>query len=196
MSQQNARKAADSLNLLPQVCPFANYIDDWLVACKASRRSQKTIKGYGEVLTKFLWWYKDTGYYAALGSHPRYVTRREIREFITYLQEPNSLRWGVAPTVNNGFRDRLSSATITYYARTVRVFFNWLVNEEHLTATPFNRVEIESKKHDQTLKLIPRSDMTKLFSFLLTKAESGGFTARRALAWLALSMTQALGRVN
>ena len=190
MTGKYPRKTADSVNShlsvvpleTPILCQFETLISDWLISRRAARRSEKTRKGYQDALEKFLWWYKDAGYYRRLGAHPRNVTRSAIEEFMVYLQEPNAVRWGKPSTANNGFRDTLSDATIDHYARTVRAFFNWLVNQDHIDKSPFDKVEVVAMKRNQTIKVIPRREMDKLFRYLLDPEKLKLYTGRRDIA--------------
>lgn len=67
------------------------------------------------------------------------VTYQEIRAFIFYLQHVKC--YSVHPTVH--VQDRgLSGHTVNCYARSVRIFYSWLVSEGILPAHPFEKVKI------------------------------------------------------
>ena len=67
------------------------------------------------------------------------VSPHEIRAFILYLQQKRC--FSDHPTTHAQDRG-LSGHTINCYARSLRVFFSWLVSEEVLDANPFERVKI------------------------------------------------------
>ncbi|MFC1953757.1 phage integrase SAM-like domain-containing protein [Chloroflexota bacterium] len=67
------------------------------------------------------------------------VTRQEIRGFIAYLQQAQCYAaHSFTPTQDK----YLSGHTINLYARSLRIFYSWLVSEGIITINPFNGVKI------------------------------------------------------
>ena len=67
------------------------------------------------------------------------ITRQEIREFIFHLQQVRCYSdHPFTPTQERG----LSGHTINNYARSLRIFYSWLVREEIIENHPFDKVKI------------------------------------------------------
>ena len=45
-------------------------------------------------------------------------------------------------------KETLSAATIASYGRVVKVFFNWLANEDYIETSPFAKVSFTTNKGD------------------------------------------------
>ncbi len=193
MTSKITNKAANPSNLAlvpaqpSNSTPFTRMIDEWLVYCRACGRSQKTRDTYRSFVEKFYWWWSEYTHYAEkLGDHPKYVTRKEAREFVAYLREPNAFRWGIPPRVNNGYRQELSAASIASYGKTVRVFFNWLVHEDYIDTHPFTRVEFGTKKSDRAVKTLDPNGIAKIFSWLGNPDRLKTWSGKRDLAMFSL----------
>lgn len=180
--------SASSLAVVPQVSIESNillqYIDEWLDACRAAGKAPRTLLDYSEKINKFYWWWdQHTGFGHSIGYHPRLITRREIRQFLTYLRTPVAFRWGVTTNLNNKQRDTLSPGSISAYGRVVKVFFNWLETEELIDKTPFNRsiqFQPTNKEKNREIKKIERPDLKRVFDYLIEN--SGTYHGARNLA--------------
>jgi hypothetical protein len=85
-----------------------------MAGCGPVRRQVSiTLHEYEEKMSKFLWWWEEyTGFGESIGLHPRLITRRELRLFLTYLRESVEERWGTVDDYNNKRRDRLAPSSI------------------------------------------------------------------------------------
>lgn len=168
--------------------PFQVLIEEWLTYCKAGGLSPKTIITYRDFVSKFYWWWTE---HARKGTnngkepHPVDVTTKDVREFAAYLRTPLAFRWGapVPPRLQT-----LSPITVSTYGRHIKVFFNWLEQEEYIDHTPINRsVKFTNKsKQDKVLKLVAQEELGKLFRFLNQPERLKSFTGARDLAIIAL----------
>lgn len=152
------------------------YIVEWLDALRAAGKSPKTLADYKDKIGKFMWWWEvETGFSKSIGRHPKLVTRKELRQFLTYLREPVEGRWGITGNHNNKQRDRLAPASIAAYGRVVKAYFNWLEREEYIEKTPINRsVQFQPAQRDknQEIKKIEQGDLKKVFDYLLEDRKS------------------------
>ncbi len=176
--------------------PFQDLIEEWIAYGKASGLAPKTLIDYREFVSKFYWWWAehehehapkgaDNGPGSGKTPHPVDVTTRDVRDFAAYLRTPLAFRWGapVPPRLQT-----LSPTTVTTYGRHLKVFFNWLEQEEYIDRTPINRgVKFSNKnKQDKVLKLVDQEELGKLFRFLNQPERLKGFTGARGLAIIAL----------
>jgi site-specific recombinase XerD len=111
------------------------------------------------------------------------VTRQEIRGFIAYLQKAQCY----AAHPNTPVQDKsLSGHTINCYARSLRIFYSWLVSEEIIKIHPFNSVKIprppvkvipafSGSQIEQLLKVINKKTTTgyRDFAIILTFLDTG-----------------------
>ncbi len=147
--------------------PFRRLIFQWLDYCRADDVSPRTVKDYSEKTFKFWWWWTDyTHFSTKLGSHPKFVTTSEARQFAVYLRESLAFRWG--DPVRPG-KEQLSAASIASYGRTIKVFFSWLEDQEHITHSPFNNKSVKftnRHKKERVVKTIETDDLGRLFAYL------------------------------
>jgi integrase/recombinase XerD len=164
----------------PEACPFRALIQEWLVC--SSNLSPKTLLDYRDKLFKFYWWWSDyTRYSTTLGPHPKNVTPKEAREYMAYLREPQKDRWGITQPTNNKHQATLATASVASYGRTVKVFFSWLEEDQHITDTPFN-------------KSVTEEDLTRIFASLMRPESRNTYVGCRDLAILAMLLDTGVRR--
>ncbi|NWJ45289.1 MAG: tyrosine-type recombinase/integrase [Chloroflexi bacterium] len=179
------KKPCDSNKIPQEIDPFKTLIMVWLDYCRADALSDRTVLDYSNKVLKFWWWWHDyTRYADKLGSHPRDVTTIEARQFVTYLREPNSNRWGSACS-NCSI---LSPASINSYGNTVKVFFSWLEIQGYIPQTPFNKTVkfYNRKKADRTIKTLDLESVSKILKFLTDENKLTTFAGLRDLATFTL----------
>lgn len=118
--------------------PFEKLIEEWIAYCRGSGLAPKTLVDYREFVSKFYWWWTEharksgDNVSGSSGSgrapHPADVTTRDVRDFAAYLRTPLAFRW-VAPVPPR--LQTLSPTTVSTYGRHIKVFFNWLEQEEY-----------------------------------------------------------------
>ncbi len=170
----------------PALTPFQELLQEWLDYCQAAGHSRETLRDYRAFNYRFYWWWSEhTGYARQVGPHPEAVTTRHMREFAAYLRTPLAVRWGSPVRAN---KQELSPVTVSTYGRHVKVFFNWLEQEEYIERTPINRsVKFGSKtKQNRILKLVGAEELGRLFTFLNRPERLSSFTGTRDLAIIAL----------
>jgi site-specific recombinase XerD len=167
--------------------PFRRLIFQWLDFCRANYVSTRTIKDYTEKVFKFWWWWTEyTHFSTKLGSHPRYVTSAEARQFAVYLREPLAFRWG--DPVRPG-KEQLSPASIASYGRTIKVFFSWLEDQEHIEQSPFSNKSVRftnRHKKERVVKTIGADDLGRLFAYLSDRELVKTYEGCRNLAIISL----------
>lgn len=180
-----------------ETCPFRQLIEEWLDVVRSKGRSEKTISDYSEKVYKFWWWWTyHTRYAETLGRHPENVTRKQAREFVVYLRTPQAFRWGITDNANNKHRHELSPESIASYGRTVKTFFNWLVSDDYLTVSPFNKksVDFNPGKRDQIINRLDGKELEAIFSYLLRPDRLKTFCGKRDLAMFALLLDSGIRR--
>jgi site-specific recombinase XerD len=188
------------LALIPvqETCPFSRLIWDWLDACRANGRSDKTIADYQDKVFKFWWWYSDyTKLADSLGRHPENVSKREARQYAAYLRDPQEHRWGITTHANNRHKETLAAASIANYGRAVKVFFNWLVEEDEIAASPFTKginFGPGQKDQDRVIKVLDDDDLSKIFDWLLLPLNLDTYHGTRNLAIMSLLLDTGIRR--
>lgn len=117
-------------------------IEAFLDDCRLANLSPKTLTFYGTNLGRFRWWCEQTG--APLDP----VVHRpvDIREFLRYVQTAEQ-RWA---SRGNAMSDQpVSDSTLHAYYRTLRVFYNWLVEQEYMEVSPLAKVRPPKVRREQ-----------------------------------------------
>lgn len=112
----------DGLGLL-----IASFLDD----CALADLSPRTMTNYEQVLQRFHWWCEHEG----VPLHPEQHTAAHMRAFLRYLQQPE--RWGGAHPRS---RHPMKVSTREAYQRVLVTFYNWLVGQEYIAASPLAKV--------------------------------------------------------
>lgn len=188
--------AGQSVNNAQQLDEMELSIDRWITYCKAEGLSDESIRDYNVMIDKFYWWYIE---YAKLGekvgAHPKNLTTDHAIEFIAYLKEKQSFRWG--EPVRPG-KEKLSPASVATYARTARTFFNWLEERKIIQTNPFNRsVKLTSKKDPiitRHHKNIEEWQLGKIFEYLTGPGRTETYTGARDLAIISLLLDSGMRR--
>lgn len=136
--------------MAPKARPHSQHlplVDSFLRSLRADGRRPRTIEHYTGAALRFLTWCDDQG------RDPFKVRASDVREFNLYLQDE-----GLAP------------ASVNNYFRGVRAFYDWLVDEQEITVSPFGRPRartLEAPQADTPEKdVVSRADMTKLIKKL------------------------------
>ena len=179
------------ISLTQQDCPFKSLIDTWLDFCWADGLSPKTLHDYSDKVGRFYWWWKyDTHYSQTIGEHPKNVSDKELRLFVGYLREPNTHRWGQVEG-----KELLSPYTVAAYGRPLKVFFSWLIQERHISETPFNRsVRFTPRKKDRVIKSVGVQDLAKIFATLNNPVRHSTFAGIRDVAIISLLLDSGIRR--
>jgi site-specific recombinase XerD len=177
--------------------PFRQLIEEWLDVVRSKGRSEKTISDYSEKSYKFWWWWTyHTRYAETLGAHPRHVTRKQAREFVVYLRSPQAFRWGITDNSNNKHRHELSPESVASYGRTIKTFFNWLVDDDYIELSPFSKksVNFNPGKRDAVINRLDENQLELIFSYLLQSERLKTFCGKRDLAIFALLLDSGIRR--
>ena len=174
---------------------FSRLINLWLEACRLDGLSPKTIHDYRDKALKFRWYWFE--FFAKThGEHPKFVTVKVAREFAAYLREPQTQRWGITEAKNNKNVESLSNASIAAYGRGVKVFFNWLEREGHITTTPFNKSVKFTNRHqqDKVIKSLPEADLKAIFRALADPERRATYVGCRDLAMTSMLLDSGIRR--
>jgi len=111
-----------------------NLIDNYLQCCTAEGKSKKTIEWYEVNLRRFSRFLKREH----PGSTISDIGPPEARRFILHLQN-DVRRWETNPFVND--EKGLSPHTILGYARTIKAFWSWLLDEGYIPENSMARLK-------------------------------------------------------
>lgn len=134
----------------PAPIPLVDLLDSWLLALRAERKSQQTVKSYGDGVRRFLTWANST-------STPAILDKRTVNAFVADLLDEGA-----------------EGATARSRHLALRRFSAWLADEGEVPADPL--LGLKPPKLDQ--KIIP--SLTDAESVALVKACKGpGLRERR-----------------
>ena len=105
-------------------------IDEFVLSCRAAGLNERTIEWYRSKLRE---------YRAYVGEENNWSDPLTLKRFFADLQRENR-RYQNHPTQQA--QGKLSVNTIHGYGRTLRRFFNWLVEEEYLESSPMRRIRL------------------------------------------------------
>ena len=139
------------------IAELSRHIEDWLIDGTISEHSPRTLEVRRHAMDKFLWFLREHGYAAC--------SLCEIRRFFAYLQtghlEPGG-RWG-----NPHQTKPLRPVTVQTFHKHLRTFFNWLVKQEIVLASPMEKIPAIVARPDQ---IQPFSEAQLLALFKAAKA--------------------------
>lgn len=115
--------------------PLDRIIQDFLLCCAAEGKSPRTIEWYRANLTRFSTFLKSQG----LGQSLLEIGTTEARSFILHLQN-DVKRWESCPSIND--HKGLSPFSVQGYARTIKAFWSWLLNEGYIDSNPMSRLKL------------------------------------------------------
>jgi integrase/recombinase XerC len=117
-AQGNQQQSRTAIQRITNSHDLSSYLQAFLIASKVNGLSPVTLKGYEYMIGKFVFFCFDLGL-----SDPKEVTADDVRLFMLKLQETNS------------------SQSIHDYYRTIKRFFNWLIEEELLKVSPMSKIK-------------------------------------------------------
>jgi site-specific recombinase XerD len=127
--------------------------ESWLLAGDISRHSERTINSRRDILAKLSWFLADR----QIG----FCDVHALRQFLQYVthghKDPRG-RWGNARN-----KRETTPGTVKTYHRHLRAFFNWLVKEGDLTASPMERIDPPIDRPDQ-IQPFTEQHLLKMFA--------------------------------
>lgn len=143
---------------------FDYYIEDFMLYCSAKNLSIKTMKSYEQTLKLFQMYMNNEQRTKEVDK----VTTRQVREYIEYLKERGKYTVEAANMDVNKPENRtdlgkpISTTTINNYIRNIKVFFNFLQDEEIIRDNPMTKIkslkQVQEKKEE-----ISKEDLRLLF---------------------------------
>lgn len=145
----------DQLGLL-----CAAFLDD----CELADLSPRTVDEYRRNLERFQWWVAESG----RELDPAHIRPIDMREFLRYVQtSPN--RWGSDhPNANRP----IQPGGLDGYYRTLRRFFNWLVEQEYLERSPMDKRVRRPRYRQEPVDPFSPDELAKLGRALRGREES------------------------
>ncbi len=138
--------------------PLADALADFLDHQRARRRSERTRDLYRQSVTRFAAWLDDNDRPATVAA-----TRRDVTGFL------------------NALNEQVGAGTVALHFRNLRAFYNWLVNEDEIDASPMARMQAPDVP-DRPPPVLNADQLDALFSTCKGRA----FPERRDLALLML----------
>ncbi|WP_088072406.1 tyrosine-type recombinase/integrase [Gottfriedia luciferensis] len=137
-------------------------IELFLSAKRLENRTEKTLKTYEQSLSHFSKWYY-------LEEH-RELSTETIREYIEYMSF-DKVKWDDHPT-NSSEVKGISPRSVNNIIRILRVFFNFLVKEKHISVNPASSIKYQAETED-TFQIFTDDDVLKMLSAPNIKTYTG-----------------------
>lgn len=117
-----------------EVPSLENLIDNYLQCCTAEGKSRKTIEWYEANLKRFSQFLKNEHLHSSIVD----IGPPEARRFILHLQN-DVRRWETSPFISD--TKGLSPLTIHGYARAIKAFWSWLLDEGYIAENSMARLK-------------------------------------------------------
>jgi site-specific recombinase XerD len=121
------------------VIGLSHHIEDWLIDCEGANHSPRTVGARRMAMDQLLWFLNQRQY--------EYCDLPELRRFFAYLNtghnDPGG-RWG-----NPRQTKPLRPATVQTFFKHLRTFFNWMVKQEIISASPMRKMPAIIARPDQ-----------------------------------------------
>jgi len=123
---------------------FDMSIEEFMLHCSSKNLSKKTMMAYESTLKLFSTYMKSSFQIERVGD----VTKSHIRHYVNFVQERGKYSGIGVETPNNNIHDRrdygkpVSINTINNYVRNIKVFFNWLSDEDEITKNPVDKIKL------------------------------------------------------
>lgn len=153
-----------------QLADFEIKVEEFMIYCTSKRLSKKTLQSYEQTLKLFYCYLKENFKVEDVEK----VTKSHIRQYVNYLQERGKYNVNLDnvnnnPSARNDFKKSISDTTINNYLRNIRVFFNWLQEEEELKINPMDKIK-PLKSPERLKPLLDKKELDAIFnSFNKTK---------------------------
>ena len=114
-----------------------------MLFCSSKNLSKKTLKSYEQTLKLFAAYLKDQFQLEKVEG----VAKSHFRQYVKFLQERGKYTVQVQvannnPKSRNDFGKQITNNTINNYIRNLKVFFNWLSEEEEIEKNPATKVKL------------------------------------------------------
>lgn len=173
---------------------FENLTGEWLEQCRLEGLSPKSVARYLYTIGKLKWWVER--FHPDI-LHPRHFTVKEAREYLNYLRDDTTNRWGAG----GDSKEKLKPATIQLYAGQASSFFGWLEQNSIIEANPFAHKSLKvstnrSRKQPAaaTVQEVPEPDLKKLLTYISTKEYIATYAGARNRAIIYLLLDTAMRR--
>jgi site-specific recombinase XerD len=140
--------------------PLKGYVRLYEVHLRAEQKTAKTIEIYQYVLTRFLAWYETTHGVAPTLDQ---FTGDQVRFFLVDAQDKP--RWDGHPYIKRNGSDRISSATLHLYVRTLKTFGAWLAREGSAPVNPLETVRVPKIEQKQLVPLTEEEERQLIDSY-------------------------------
>ncbi|MCO1600029.1 tyrosine-type recombinase/integrase [Desulfosporosinus nitroreducens] len=123
---------------------FDMSIEEFMLYCSSKNLSKKTIMAYEQTLKLFSDYMKKSYEIEKVEG----VTKAHIRHYVNFLQERGKYNRIKVDITKNNFLARadcgkpISVNTINNYVRNIKVFFNWLADEEEINKNPVDKIKL------------------------------------------------------
>ena len=135
---------------------FGYYVEDFMLYCTSKNLSKKTMKSYEQTLKLFQLYMEDEHDIKEVHE----VDTKQIRQYIEYLKERGKYTVQIANADVNKPHNRsdngkkISITTINNYIRNIKVFFNYLEDDNIIRDNPMRRIKqlrnVQEKKEPLT----------------------------------------------
>jgi len=165
-------------------------IDNYLLCCTAEGKSSKTIEWYRSNLKRFSQFLEREHLDRSVAD----IGPPQARTFILHLQN-DVRRWETSPFIND--TKGLSPRTIHGYARAIKAFWSWLLDEGYIPENSMARLKCpkrhakssppsaQTRYSDSWVRLIPGLQMASgtMPSFSYSSIPASGYLSLSTCAW-------------
>ncbi|EHQ90205.1 tyrosine-type recombinase/integrase [Desulfosporosinus youngiae] len=116
---------------------FEASIEEFMLYCSSKNLSKKTIKSYEQTLNLFALYLKEENQIERIED----VKKTHIRLYVKYLQDRGKYKVNTPYNRTDKGKD-ISVNTINNYVRNIKVFFNWLSEEDELNKNPVEKIKL------------------------------------------------------
>lgn len=119
-------------------------IEEFMLHCSSKNLSKKTMMAYESTLKLFSDYMKNSFQIEKVEG----VTKSHIRHYVNFVQERGKYSGIGVETPRNNIQARtdygkpISTNTINNYVRNIKVFFNWLSDEDEITKNPVDKIKL------------------------------------------------------
>ena len=139
------------------VTSIAYFIAGYALHHKSQRHSEQTIAFHTDRLNRFVWFLQSENYPLTLSE----ITPHHLRHFLVYLSEQKQGRWNSSNPLANR---PMSQATIHSYAKSLRAFFRWAVEEAGLRSNPLAGIKMPALPNQWRVDAFTDAEIALLFA--------------------------------
>jgi integrase/recombinase XerC len=123
------------------VSKLRHLADGWMLDCEIEQHSEATLTNRRYLLEKLFWFFEEKKIDCC--------NPTTLRQFLLHVTTPNEIgRWGENEKSRTPVK-KVKSGTVATYQRILKAFFNWIVEQDGLEASPMAKIANPVDRPDQ-----------------------------------------------